>query len=373
MRYAWALVTYPGDYRREHGAELLEVILAESRRPTTRETANLFVHGLRTRLGRPRSRAIVACAVLTALIAGLFGAAVGAWAGWQTTGPLPQPDHARTMLAEALPGIDFGTVDPPPSSTFTIAGRTPRWSDSPDLLFGLRGELQAATVNADAPLPDGTRPEALADDAAARLSAAGWAVPTGSRTTTYDCSGVPCNQSDTTETTRITAYRDGLALTVRILTTSDLRDALVSAQVRRTAPAGVWIGATAVGLLAAAVAFLVFAWASRRTDRPDHPARVAVAMPYSLAMLLWWGPTLTAAVRSARSQPDVPNTQLWEWLGQPTLSVLFLAGTGFAALALLLAGLPPLPALRAAADARQTVGTPSRRSPDEQLSGFNDH
>jgi hypothetical protein len=81
----------------------------------------------------------------------------------------------------------------------------------------------------------------------------------GSRTTTYDCVGLPCNQSNTTETARMTAYRDGLALTVRVMATSDSRDARISAEIRRTAPAGVWIGATVVSLLAAAVAFLIFA------------------------------------------------------------------------------------------------------------------
>jgi len=50
MPYAWMLAAYPKDYRRKHGAELLEPMLVESRRPTAREAVNLFAHGLRTRL-----------------------------------------------------------------------------------------------------------------------------------------------------------------------------------------------------------------------------------------------------------------------------------------------------------------------------------
>ena len=331
MTYAWMLFAYPRDYRREHGAELLEPMLAEARRPTVREGANLFAHGLRTRLGRPASRAVVACAVLATVMAGLFGAAFGSWVGWQTAGPLPPPAWTRALLADVLPGHDFGPIQPPPSAKFGFADQELRWSDADDLLFeqllfGEGGDYRATTAAALAELPAGTDLDELARNASARLAATGWTVHT------------PAGAG-------LHADRDGLALTLTVASGPD-GDAAVSMVFERTTPVAAWIGGVAGGLPVAAVAFLVFAWASRRTGRPDHPARLAVAFPFGVVMALWWGPALA----SVGGRPGV-GSALWERLGQPTYSLLFLAGLAFAGLSLFLAALPHHRALRRALSA----------------------
>ncbi|MGA5302421.1 hypothetical protein ACPCHT_21010 [Nucisporomicrobium flavum] len=341
MPYGWMLVTYPRDYRREHGAELLEPLLAEGRRPAVREVVNLLGHGLRTRIGRPGSRAAVVCAVLTTVIAGVFGAAFGSWAGWRTSGPLPEPGWARALLADVAPGSDVETVEPPSSSSssrFALLSRGLSWDDVDGVLFASVTEHRAATAGARVGLPSGTDPETPAREVTARLVLTGWTVHAPIRT------DVPGDPAAGARSIRIEAVRDGWTLTLEARPAHADRAAVLTAIVRRPTPAAAWIGGVAGALAAGAIAFLLFAWASRRTGRPGHPARVAVIVPFGLAMMFWWVPT-TAAVAlvgsSLRSEPQVRGTQLWEWLGQPTMSALFLAGAALAALSLLLAALPP--------------------------------
>ena len=334
MTYAWMLVTYPKDYRRDHGAELLEPLLAESRRPTARELANLLVHGLRTRLGRPASRTVVVWAMLATVIAGVFGAAFGSWAGWQTARPLPQPAWTRALLADVAPGQDFATAAPPTSSKFTLGGRPLTWHDADDLLFGEGGQYQPATTVTQAHLPAAEDVGAMARRASSRLEATGWTL----------------RKSTTSPEISVQAARGGLALTLEMNPAQENQSARVSAAFQRTTPAGAWIGGATGALAAAAVAFLVFAWASRRTGRPDHPARLAVTFPFSLALLFWWVPTLAAplVVWSRPEWPRAEGQQLWERIGQPALSAWFLTGVAFAALSLFLASLPHRPELQQA-------------------------
>ena len=171
MPYAWVLAAYPKDYRRRHGAELLEPMLLESRHPTVREAVNLYAHGLRTRLGRPASRTVSAWALLAVLTAGVFGAALGSWVGWQTAGPLPPPAWTRALLADAAPAADFGPIEAPPSSKFLLLDQALRWADADDLLFGWGGEYRAAATEATAELPAATDLDSLEGQASARLAA----------------------------------------------------------------------------------------------------------------------------------------------------------------------------------------------------------
>jgi hypothetical protein len=354
MPYAWMLATYPRDYRRRHGAELLEPMLAESRRPTVREAVNLFAHGLRTRLGRSASRAVLAWALLALVTAGVFGAALGSWVGWQTARPLPQPAWTRALLADVVPGRDFGRIEEPPSSTFVLWDRDLRWHDADDLLFGRGGEYQATSAGALAQLPPGADLDALAGQASDRLAAAGWTVRPPARGDVTGCAGLPCDPQGLAQWTRFEATRDGLALALEVNPAQAGQAATVSVAFQRTTPAGAWVGGAAGGLTAAAAGFLVFAWASRRTGHPGHPARLAVVFPFGVAMLFWWTPVLAWEVMAAPFRPDRPGAAgppLWEWLGQPTYSLSFLIGAGFAVLALSLAALPHRPELQRAAPA----------------------
>ncbi|GAA2532154.1 hypothetical protein [Winogradskya humida] len=337
MAYAWVLLAYPRDYRREHGGELLEPVLAEGRRPRIREAANLFLHGLRTRLGRPASRTVVAWALSATVIAGLLGAAAGSWAGWQTARPLPAPEWTRALLADVLPGHDFSTIDPPATAPFEIPD-----GNAADLLLGRGGDYRATTTGASVlGLPADADPDALIGVAVTRLTATGWAVRAPVHTVVYDCLAPPCEPAYTSWTTRVEATRDGLALTLEATPAFSDDDATARAEFSRTTPPGAWFGGVAAGLPAAVVAFLLFGWASRRTGRPGHPARLAVLFPGGLALICWWAPALTAfSLIASDRQP-----QLWEWLGQPRYSLSFLTGAPLAALSLLLAALAPRPEL----------------------------
>ena len=70
---------------------------------------------LRSRLGRPGSRTVPVWAVLTALAAGLFGAAASARVGWQTAEPLPSVPAStgarRTTRRRPRAGADDTRVE----------------------------------------------------------------------------------------------------------------------------------------------------------------------------------------------------------------------------------------------------------------------
>jgi hypothetical protein len=99
---------------------------------------------------------------------------------------------------------------------------------------------------------------------------------------------------------------------------------------------------------AAVVAFLVFGWASRRTQRYDNVNATAKAT-LGLTLFLWWVPTalgLSGMVRHHAEEAHPSWHPMWEWLGQPALSGVFVVGCGFAAMGLavaVLAGREPVP------------------------------
>jgi hypothetical protein len=134
-RYRRLLLGYPRAYRRARGDELVATLIEAAppgrTRPTAREAANLLRHGLRARLGRSASRTVVAWALLTAVIGGLFGAAFASRAGWETARPLPDPVQTRAMLAEILPGARWGDVSPAPPALFVVYNQPPGQGDRP--------------------------------------------------------------------------------------------------------------------------------------------------------------------------------------------------------------------------------------------------
>ena len=125
-RYRRLLFAYPRGYRRARGAELVGALLDAAppgrSRPTVREAVDLVRHGLRARLGRPASRSVVAWAVLTAVISGVFTAAFATRAAWETARPVPRTAEARAMLAEILPGQEFAGIEDAPAQ-FIIYGQ----------------------------------------------------------------------------------------------------------------------------------------------------------------------------------------------------------------------------------------------------------
>jgi hypothetical protein len=313
-RYRRLLVTYPRSYRRDRGAELLGALLDAAppgrTRPTVREALDLLRHGLRARLGRPASRSVVGWALLAATIGGLFGAAFATRAAWETAPSPPGPAEAVATTAEILPGLRFtGFVTPP--ATFTMYGQPLSRDLVPGLLLVDGGEYTLAETRGElvgGPVP--SVPE-LAGLARRNLVAHGWTV----------------HPTTTTSATVVVAARRGdTAFRLEMYTDPSVRPG-VSVAFQPVTPVAVYPAGAAGGLAGAFAAFLVFGWASRRTlgGWTDAVGRVMLG----LTMLLWWGPTVLGVTSMARHHADESHPSwhpMWEWLGQPALSGVFLLG-----------------------------------------------
>ncbi len=335
-RYRRLLFCYPRGHRRDElVATLIEAAPPGRTRPTAREAANLIRHGSRARLGRPASRTVTTWAVLATIISGVFAAAFATHAGWETAEPLPRAAQTRAMLAEILPGREVRHVEDAPAM-FTVYGGPLRWSAVGDLLFGDGNEYSQAgvggVVNGVAVRP----PQETLDGVRQRLEATGW---TAYRPMVHD-----------TYTT-LTARRGTTTLTVKVHSEPTVYSGpsmlpedsvLLAATFQRATPPAVYPFAVIGGLVGALVAFLLFGWASRRTTG-RHPARGVVTVLFGATMVLWWAPTLLAVPLMAKHHLDEPHPSwhpMWEWLGQPTYSLFFVAGGGCALLGLALAALP---------------------------------
>src|ERR1700754_2988303 len=96
--YRRLIRAYPRGPRRDELLDtLLEAAPADRRRPTLKEGVNLIRHGLRARLGYPRSRAVVVMVFRTGLIGAYFGGAATSRLGWQFASPVPSAATAATV------------------------------------------------------------------------------------------------------------------------------------------------------------------------------------------------------------------------------------------------------------------------------------
>ncbi|WP_406106662.1 hypothetical protein [Micromonospora globbae] len=358
-RYRRLLIGYPRDWRRARADEVVAVLLDTATpgrtRPTTREAVNLLRHGLRARLGRPASRTVVAWATLAAVICGLFTAALATWAAWHTARPLPDRAAARAVVAEVLPGHEVGGIDPA-AALFTFYSQPLRARNLDSLLLGDGGEYQQASVTVAVTNAPTQRQEVLAL-ARRRLDETGWRTyPTHVRP------DVTCRVDGCTPTGAVTeivtARRGDTALTLTVAPRPSIDDTYVTVGLSRATPTAVPFAAVAGGLLGAAAGWLLFGWVSRRTERP-HPAAGTVTVLYAATMLLWWAPVLLAAPSLFRHHLGEPHPvwhPLWEWLGQPALSLFFVVGAGCALCGLALAALPRRGPLPYAADQHELLG-----------------
>ena len=112
--YRRLLRSYPRGPRR---AELLDTLLeaapADRRRPTIGESFNLIRHGLRARLGYPRSRAVVVLAFLVGLVGAYLGGAAGSRLGLEFASTVPSAATAATITSTVFPGLKvWGGGDP---------------------------------------------------------------------------------------------------------------------------------------------------------------------------------------------------------------------------------------------------------------------
>ncbi|MBE1491604.1 hypothetical protein [Plantactinospora soyae] len=333
-RYRRLLFCYPRAHRRaELLATLLEAAPPGRTRPTAREAADLIRHGLRARLGRPASRTVTVWAVLATIISGLFAAAFATRVGWETAEPLPRAAQTRTLLAEILPEQDFRDIEDAPAM-FMIYGHPLSWAFAEEMLFFDGGEYALAGVGGAVVGFPATPPQETLDRTRHRLGETGWRVYRPMVEDTY---------------TTLLARRGNTTLTLEVYSDptvyagpSMLEPIFLTASFQRATPPAVYPFAILGGIAGAVVAFLLFGWASRRTDRP-HPVRGLVTTLYGVAMFFWWTPTLMAVPQSVQHHLGEPHPSwhpMWEWLGQPALSLFFVAGGGCALLGLALAALP---------------------------------
>ncbi|MEU8295935.1 hypothetical protein AB0C04_01425 [Micromonospora sp. NPDC048909] len=342
-RYRRLLLCYPRKWRRLRGEEMVAVLLASATpgrtRPTPRETVNLLRHGLRSRLGRPASYSVVACAVLTAVICGLFSAALASWVAWQTARPLPDRAETTALVAEVLPGYDAKEVDAP-TALFTYYSQPLRLENLDSLLLGDGGEYQqGAVVAVVTAVPPASQQETLAL-AQRRLRETGWRVYPPYVVPGPTCTGISCDPA--ARDTTIFARRGDTGLDLRLPARPSVDSTPVTVALRRATPPAVLPAGVLGGLIGAVAGWLVFGWASRRTERP-HFAADAVTVLHTITLLLWWSPAVLAAPQLLQHHRDEPHPvwhPLWEWLGQPALSLFFVVGAGCALCGLALATLP---------------------------------
>ncbi|MCI4061189.1 hypothetical protein MRQ36_00815 [Micromonospora sp. R77] len=341
--HRWLLLSYPRDYRRERGAEILETV--QDVAPTSRRArvaANLVRHGLRARLGRPASRSVVVWASIFAVVCGLFAASFATWLTWVDSRPLDH-DELAGAVGHLYPDQQVSHLDrDDPPSAFTIYGQPLSWSSASDLLLGDGGEYSLAVLGASfEQLPAG-RPLVLAE-LRQRLQAAGWDDTEPVYSNAYDC--IPddprCDPASIPADITVYAKRGDNVLEVHINadnTTPVMDFAMTRSTPSSSSPAGV-----VAFVLGASSGWCLFGWASRRTEG-GHPAAQGTAkFLYGFAMFLWWAPILLSAPQLLSHQLSEPHVRwhpLWEWLGQPVMSLPFLLGCLMLTLALGLAALP---------------------------------
>ncbi|MFI5494982.1 hypothetical protein [Actinoplanes sp. NPDC051859] len=256
-RYARWLRCYPPGRRRvEMLSTLLDCAPPERTRPTAQEAGNLLRFGLRARLGRPASRSVVALSLLVALTAGLMGAAAAARIAWEFAPPLPSGAAAQELKETAFPGLPaYGGDDAEIFTTHPL-----EWVPQ----FGAAEYWVRHT-------PETRNVKAYAEGVRDRLAAAGWQIR--SDITVVD------DTAGSTQWAQFWATRNGLALYYDNSYTStdppsDDSDGTVSFELSRSsAPPWLAGSAVSVGLLTAVAGWLLFGWASRRSE--GHPLRTA--------------------------------------------------------------------------------------------------
>jgi hypothetical protein len=171
------------------------------------------------------------------------------------------------------------------------------------------------------------------------LRAQGWTVFAVKVRDVYTCQA-PCDPEG--QYTTIVAQRGGTVFRMDVYPPQIPITPPINAGFDRATPVAVYPFGLAGGLLGAIVAFGVFGWASRRTEG-RRLAGAVVKMLLGVTLFFWWAPTLFSVPWMAQhyqEEPDPSWPPMWEWLGQPTLSLLFLIGLGAALIGLALATLP---------------------------------
>ncbi|GIF05051.1 hypothetical protein [Actinoplanes siamensis] len=328
-RYTRVLRFYPpGPRRAEMLGTLLECAPPGRVRPTTTEIVNLARFGLRARLGRPAGTGVVVLSLLVMLVCGLLGAAGSARLGWALQKPLPSGAEAERLTATAFPGLPvLGGGDAPPF--------VPAFGADGGEIYGfaeywVRNTAQTREVLA---YTKGVRD---------RLAGAGWQIRDD---VSYDE-----DHDEPSSSAGFSATRGGLTLVYSAYYVKNRpwydADGSAGFQLSRTTPPWPAWFAVPGALLAACVGWLMFGWASRRSE--GHPGRSVGA-----AALAWSAVVVVALsllfICLLFSQPDsLEGSALWTTLDQLSQGPTTLA-LGLGLLALATAALPARPRAFAAA------------------------
>ncbi|WP_144123606.1 hypothetical protein [Catellatospora sichuanensis] len=295
---------------------------------------------LRARLGRPASRSVVAFALLAALGCGLYAASLASWAAWWTMRPLTNAE-AVEVLDELMPGTDIGAhLDPEPQSVFVMYGEPVTWKSVDALLLGDGGEYGLAGVGGSLGRDVGpAEQKQVLDGVVERLRAGGWTVGYP-KVTFLDPCEAGCDPDTAPRETVLHAGRGDQVVSVSGFAAGSRGSNGFGIILTRPTPVAVYPAAAVAGLFGALAGWWLFAWASRRTA--SRGAGFAKSL-FGFAMFLWWAPIVLAAPQMLwhhLGEYHYSWHPLWEWLGLPALSVLFLGGLGFGLLSLAVAALP---------------------------------
>ncbi|WP_431933773.1 hypothetical protein [Micromonospora sp. RP3T] len=331
-QYRRLLLAYPRAYRRERGPEILGLLLDSAppgrTRPRLREAADLVRGGLRCRLGRPASRTVGVWAALTALICGLFTAALTARLTWETSRPQPDRAEFAAVFTEAFPGHRLSDDVSTAPALFVYYNQPLRLRQWRGLVLGDGGEYQEGSASGSASGPMPTPPDRTLATAARRLEADGWQVSEPTSIALRTCDAASCRQAGEPVETVLVARRGDTVLRATF-NDPDIYGSYLYVEVQRATPPAVLPAAALAGLVGGALAWLAFGWASRRTD-----GRRGVPLLLGITLVLWWTPAVLAALSLVGHHLDEPHPSwhpLWEWLGQPALSLFFLVGLAGAA------------------------------------------
>jgi hypothetical protein len=314
--YRWLLLSYPRDYRRERGAEILETLqdIAPQRRGL-RVGANLIRHGLRARLGRPARRSVVVWASAFAVACGLFAASFGIWVAWLGSRPLDHNELAATV-EQLYPGEQIRDIDrQDPPAVFMIYGSPLSRQSIPSLLFGDGGEYSLAEIGASFNrLPAVTRESTLVQ-LQERLRSAGWDYSEPVYSNSSDCSpdDPRCDPSSIPSDITLYAQRGDSLLEVQINDNSTTP--LMGLGMTRATPWVAYPAGVLAFLLGTLGGWVLFGWVSRRAERGHAAAQALAKLMFGFAMLLWWAPILLSVPHLLAHHLEEPHYRwhpLWE-------------------------------------------------------------
>jgi hypothetical protein len=200
-----------------------------------------------------------------------------------------------------------------------------------------------ATVGASLDgLPAGGRAETLAQ-LQQRLRAAGWDVGKPVYRPAFDC--IPddprCDPASIPPDITVEARRGDNILEIDI--NADNETPVMTFSMSRATPWTVYPAGVAGFIVGAAAGWILFGWASRRFEGRHWAVQALAKIFLGSGVFLWWAPTLLFTpliVRYLLREPQFRWPLVWQWLGQPFLSLSFLFGCGAMGLALSLVILP---------------------------------